>query len=389
MGTFYKRWKTIVEDRINGLRVYSGTIGFGTDKWLVCSHNYAAAAADFTATAEDNCCRYLVATNASGAVNAIFKAYLGQEIVVYNNTGYVLTVKAASQTGVAVANGAHMILRGTGTDFVALPSASGAGSFTTLAASGNVNLSPTGTVTIDPSSTVALSPTGALTVNPTAASTINNCSVGATTPLAGNFTDLYATTSLKLKGSSTGKAVIATANSSGSDYTATLPAATDTIALIAATQTLTNKTLTGAISGDFVRASAQLDATSNVTLANVTGLVVTVVPGTYAFVVNLPGTATANGGIKVGFKYTTTVVTSIESTGKGFTASALVTQHSTTTTDQALLLDSQTAIIDSVLRGSMVVGTGGTIQLQMAQHASHSDTTSIYVGATMQFVRFA
>jgi hypothetical protein len=402
-GTVEKRRKQIVEDPINGLSLIADVIGVGISKFQVASHNYGAAAVDWTATAGENRAQLIIATNANGAVNAIFKARKGQIILVANSTGYALTVKGPSPaTGVSVTNGTVVWLYGTGTDFASIAGTTGggAGSFTTLAASSTVTLSPvsanvaisptgTGTVTISPVATVAISPTGVLTVNPTAASTMNNVAIGGSTPLAGAFTTVDATTSIKLKGSSTGKAVIATANSSGSDYTATLPAATDTIALIAATQTLTNKTITGAVSTDWSRCSSQQDATSNITLANVTGLVATVVPGTYAFVVNLPGTATANGGIKVAFKLTTTVLTSIEATGKGFTASALVTQHTTTTADQTLLLDSQTAIIDTVIRGSMVVGTGGTIQMQMAQHASHADTSSVYAGATMQFTRIA
>ena len=410
MGDYLKRLKSITEDKANGLSIFSGTVGFGPDKWLVCSIDWSkltTTTVDYTATSSDNCCRYVVATNAGGAVNAIFKGYQGQELVIINSSGYTLTVKTATQAGVAVLNGTVVILYGTGTNFATVTTTTStisgatinntviggvtpaAGHFTTLDVTGATALSPTGSVTINPSTTLGIAPTGAMTINPTAASTMNNVAIGGSTPLAGAFTTVDATTSIKLKGSSTGKAVIATANSSGSDYTATLPAATDTIALIAAAQTLTNKTITGAIVSDWSRCSSQQDATSNITLANITGLVTTVVPGTYAFVVNLPGTATANGGIKVAFKLTTAVLTSIEATGKGFTATGLVTQHTTTTADQTLLLDSQTAIIDTVIRGSCVVGTGGTIQMQMAQHASHADTSSVYIGATMQFTRIA
>lgn len=52
---------------------------------------------------------------------------------------------------------------------------------------------------------------------------------------------------ITIKGSSTGVTGLASANSSGSNFTATLPAATDTIALVATAQTLTNKTLTSPI----------------------------------------------------------------------------------------------------------------------------------------------
>jgi hypothetical protein len=69
-----------------------------------------------------------------------------------------------------------------------------------------VAISPTGT------GTVAISPAGALTINPTAASTINNASIGATTALAGRFTDVTATTGnvvigTTAKGITTGSAI--------------------------------------------------------------------------------------------------------------------------------------------------------------------------------------
>jgi hypothetical protein len=65
-----------------------------------------------------------------------------------------------------------------------------AGTFTQVTVNGanlNTAISPTGT------GTVTISPAGALTINPTAASTINNASIGVTTPLAGSFTSLTAT----------------------------------------------------------------------------------------------------------------------------------------------------------------------------------------------------
>lgn len=140
------------------------------------------------------------------------------------------------------------------------------------------------------------------------------------------------------------------------------------------------------------RASAQFDATSGTTgttLTNVTGMVLTVIPATYKYRVCLPGVATANSGIKAAFKLTTTVLTSIEATGLAYTASAVAVQHTTTTTDQTAQIGSTSAAIYTVLEGSMVVGTGGTIQIQAAQNASHADTTSVYAGATFELTRIA
>lgn len=140
---------------------------------------------------------------------------------------------------------------------------------------------------------------------------------------------------------------------------------------------------------DVKKSSAQTDATTT-TLANVTGLTgqTLTAAGTYRFRCVLPGTADGTGGIKYAFKYTTATLTSIEATGIGYTASAVAVQHTTTTTDATLLFDQAAAVIMVVLEGTMVVNAGGTVALQMAEHAATS-TASTYVGATMEFVRIA
>lgn len=140
-------------------------------------------------------------------------------------------------------------------------------------------------------------------------------------------------------------------------------------------------------SSSLVQATTQLDKTSDTTLANVVGLVQTVVPGTYKFHVHLAGTSGASGGWKVAFKYTNTALTSIESTGYAYTASGVAVTHTTTTTDQTSLIATTAANIGGVIEGVMVVSTGGTVQLQFAQNASNSTASSVYVGSTMQFTR--
>ncbi len=188
----------------------------------------------------------------------------------------------------------------------------------------------------------------------------------------------FTNSDLKLLGSSTGASTFTSNNSSATNYTTTVPAVTGVLA-----------TTTGAnlFYADISKCGTQKDSTT-ATLANVTGLTQTVVAGTYAFVIRLPGSADGTGGVKYAFKYTTTALTSIEATGRGMTASAIAVQHTTTTTDQSLLFDQAAAVIYTEITGSMVVSTGGTIDLQTAQH-TNSGTSSTYVGATMEFVRIA
>lgn len=186
---------------------------------------------------------------------------------------------------------------------------------------------------------------------------------------------------LRLLGSSTGYNTFTALNSSVTNYTSSIPAVTGVLA---------TTTGTNLFYADVTKCSSALTKNASISYGNITGLSQTVVPGTYAFVCRLPSTvANGAGGIKYAFNYTTTVLTSIESTGRGFTASAVAVQHTTTTTTQTDLFTQAAVVIYTELTGSMVVATGGTIDLQMAQNTSDVSNTVTLLGATMEFVRIA
>lgn len=89
--------------------------------------------------------------------------------------------------------------------------------------------------------------------------------------LAQTFTaaKTFTNSDLLILGSSTGATTITSANASATAYTATLPAATDTIAEIAATQTLTNKSIAASEVNSGTLAAAQMPAfTGDVTTSS-------------------------------------------------------------------------------------------------------------------------
>jgi hypothetical protein len=146
--------------------------------------------------------------------------------------------------------------------------------------------------------------------------------------------------------------------------------------------------------------TTQLDVTSSTTLTNITGMVTdSLVPGgTYKFSITLPTVCTANNGSKFAFKFgTASMLSSIEYEAKAFTASAVAVTRGTTATDQALLCDNASAVVILVeIKGVLVLDNTAalqaasalgnlTLQLQAAEHTSHSDTFSVYKNAQMQF----
>lgn len=154
--------------------------------------------------------------------------------------------------------------------------------------------------------------------------------------------------------------------------------------------TITGATISGSINSNIARTSAAVTKNASTTYANVTGLSATVVAGTYKFSVLLPSTvASGTGGIKYAFNYTTAVLSAIESTARGTTATAIATQHTTTTTTQTDLFTQAAVVLFVDIEGTMVVTTGGTVDVQMAQSASDASNTVALVGGTLTMTRIA
>lgn len=163
-------------------------------------------------------------------------------------------------------------------------------------------------------------------------------------------------------------------NVSGSGFEATLPGGSN------ATDNF--------ISNTAKVSTAQVDRASSTTLTNITGLSVNVIAGaTYNFRARIAGTATANGGAKFAIGGTCTA-TSVSYTGTN--NNGTTTNAATTTTTLGNAVGAATAVLThATIEGSIVVNAAGTLTVQIAQNASHADTTSAYVNSNFTVTRVA
>lgn len=196
---------------------------------------------------------------------------------------------------------------------------------------------------------------------------------------------------IQFQGDTSGNTKLKASAVAGASTVVTLPGATTTLVGQDTADTLTNKTLTGSISTDTKRCSAPVTANANAVYANITGLTgFAVVPGTYEFELQLPSTvANGTGGIKYALNYTGTVLSALECTACGYTATAVSVQHTTTATAQADLFTQAAIVINAFIKGTIVVTTGGTIDVQMAQNTSNASNTVALLGGSGRFTRIA
>jgi len=133
--------------------------------------------------------------------------------------------------------------------------------------------------------------------------------------------------------------------------------------------------------GQQSRVSTQFDKTSDVALANVTGLTANVAAGKiYRFEAKLYTTSNVAGGVKVAI---------------GGTATATAIIYEGLTTDAGLTTQSRSAALGTavgavtavtagyvVITGTITVNAAGTLTVQFAQNASNGTASSVLVGST-------
>lgn len=175
----------------------------------------------------------------------------------------------------------------------------------------------------------------------------------------------------------------------GTDSTSfAFPSTSGTVATIAGTQTLTNKTLTDPVLGGGARVTAQTDVSNSTTLTAVTGLSTSLTAGgTYIIEAYIPATAGASGGIKAAFDTSDTLsATSISFNGMNYNGTTL--NANTTVTALGSSVGGATAVTTLVvLRGTIVVNAAGTLVVKIAQNASDGTATSALVNGWMRATR--
>lgn len=145
-------------------------------------------------------------------------------------------------------------------------------------------------------------------------------------------------------------------------------------------------TITDAIQNGNAQCTSTLTAQTNTTLANITGLSVTVTAaGVYNVRAHLNGTAGASGGLKVAFSGTATA-TSSNTTAWNWNGTTLNAVTNQTAWGSAATA-ATAAYTDLVIEGSIVVLAAGTITLAAAQNASNGTATTVLPGSTLSVER--
>jgi hypothetical protein len=157
--------------------------------------------------------------------------------------------------------------------------------------------------------------------------------------------------------------------------------------------TFTGPTFSGLINSDYKVLAATATYSATVTPATITGFSWTLIPGSYIFDMNLPITITTVGGLTISFALASTVLTSIQYQSYAATAAdngTAVSTQGTTTASGTKVFDSKTAAYTLVtVKGSMVVGTGGTFSWQGCQNTSAGagDASLVLLGGYAKLIR--
>ena len=145
------------------------------------------------------------------------------------------------------------------------------------------------TFTADPSDVTSVSNSdGTLTISPTTGAVVASINLSHSNSWVGG--QFFGNSGLGIFGSSTGYTLLASANGSATNYTATFPAITDTVVMLTATQTLTGKTFDTAGAGNLFKVNG---APINAVIGSGTTMVLSTAPTLAGLTVT--GSFTATG----------------------------------------------------------------------------------------------
>ena len=147
--------------------------------------------------------------------------------------------------------------------------------------------------------------------------------------------------------------------------------------------TISSGTLTNVINNGNAQCTASLAALSATTLANITGLSVTVTAGgVYNFRAMLVGTASAAGGIKAAMSGTA-IMSSANITGFNYDQQTLNAVQNTTTWGSTVAY-ATTTYSNITIEGGFTCQTAGTVTVQAAQSVSTSaSATTVLPGSNL------
>lgn len=138
------------------------------------------------------------------------------------------------------------------------------------------------------------------------------------------------------------------------------------------------------------RCTAQVDRATSTTLTDITGMSVPLeAGGVYTVEAVIFGVATVNGGAKAALAADAALTaTSFRARGEHYNAATLNAADTTTTLGNALA--AATAVMTCIkINATIVVNAAGSLKAQIAQNASHADTTSAYANSYMKATRIA
>lgn len=142
--------------------------------------------------------------------------------------------------------------------------------------------------------------------------------------------------------------------------------------------------LSDVLSGSGARVSSQFDKTSDVTLADITGLSVTLQAGlSYQFEAVLFTTSNIAGGVQAAVKGTCTA-TAIIYEGEATAAAAIGAQTRATSLGTAVGAVTAVTAARIDICGLITVNTAGTLTIQFAQNVSNGTASSVLVGSYMK-----